>query len=185
MTTPEPVAAGFSGKFHDVLRAADGRVVWDRGWQKNVIVADARRLLATFLHGTAPAAVGIKGVRVGTGLPQWDSPPGTPAPSPNQTALVTPIYTMEVGATLPAGSELRIEYLEQASDNTTTTPTNRLQIYARFGPNIPPAGAPVTLREFGLVGSLSGSDVLINYRTHQAIAKDPTSTLERTIWLVL
>jgi len=40
------------------------------------------------------------------------------------------------------------------------------------------------LREFGLIASLDGVPVLINYRTHPAIAKDPVSTLERTIWLV-
>jgi hypothetical protein len=178
-------ATGIRGMFHDVLRDADGRVVWDRGWQKNVIVADARRLLATFLHGSAPAAIGIKGVQVGAGLPAWDSPPGPPTPTASQAALVNPLFTLAVGAPLPAGSDLRIEYLKPASEDTTKDPTNRLQIFARFGPDVPPATQPITLREFGLVGELDGTDVLINYRTHQAIAKDPTSALERTIWLVL
>jgi hypothetical protein len=52
-------------------------------------------------------------------------------------------------------------------------------------PPWPDANHPTsTLREFGLVASLGGSDVLVNYRIHTAIAKDPTSSLVRTIWLV-
>ena len=170
-------AAGFHGMFHDVLRDAGGAVVWDRGWQKNVIVTDARRLLAGFLHGAPTTADPIQGLRVGTGLATWDSPPGPPTPAASQAALVTPVHT------LPVGPNLRIEYLDNAG-NTTATITNRLQIFATFGANVP-ATTPVTLREFGLVARLGGTDVLVNYRTHQAIAKDPASTLERTIWLVL
>jgi hypothetical protein len=34
------------------------------------------------------------------------------------------------------------------------------------------------------VGRLNSTDVMINHVRHVAIAKDPTSTLERTIWLV-
>jgi hypothetical protein len=48
----------------------------------------------------------------------------------------------------------------------------------------PPYHSAPTLREFGLVATLNGSEVLLNYRTHPAIAKDPVSTLDRTIWLV-
>jgi hypothetical protein len=52
-------------------------------------------------------------------------------------------------------------------------------------PNWPDANHPTsTLREFGLAAQLNGVTVLINYRTHPAIAKDPASTLERTVWLV-
>jgi hypothetical protein len=48
---------------------------------------------------------------------------------------------------------------------------------------LPQHPAP-SLREFGLVGQLNATPVLINYVSHPAIVKDPTSTLERTIWLV-
>jgi hypothetical protein len=78
---------------------------------------------------------------------------------------------------------LQMDYLDEGG-SPATAPTHRLQIRATFGPNVPSASV-VTLREFGLVGDLEGSPVLINYRTHQGIAKDPGSTLERTIWLVL
>jgi hypothetical protein len=44
--------------------------------------------------------------------------------------------------------------------------------------------ATATLREFGLVGKLGGSTVLINEVRHAAIVKDPESTLVRTIQLV-
>ncbi|MFE5687012.1 hypothetical protein [Streptomyces sp. NPDC056512] len=42
-----------------------------------------------------------------------------------------------------------------------------------------------TLREFGLVGSLDGETVLIDYMIHPAIPRDPFSTLKCTIRLVL
>lgn len=173
--SPDIAGPGLRGMFRDTLRDERGRVVWRRDWQKNVIVADARRLLAGLLRG-APSTLGIKGLRVGSGNPSWDST-GPPAPSPTQAALVAPVHTLGVGP------DLRIDYLDSAG-NPSVSPTNRLQIFGTFQANVPPGG-PHTLREFGLVATLNGTDVLINYRTHEAIAKDPTSKLERTIWLVL
>lgn len=65
---------------------------------------------------------------------------------------------------------------------------NRVQIEATLGPDVPPwpdaDHASGNLREFGLVATLDGGPVLINYVTHPLIAKDPASTLERTIWIV-
>jgi hypothetical protein len=174
--SPEATARGLRGMYRDVLLDGAGRIIWDRGWRRNVIVTDARRLLAGFLHGSPTAVDPIRGLRVGTGLAQWDAQ-GPPAPSSSQAALVTPVFT------LPVGPKLTIDYLDGAG-NPSVNPTNRLQVFATFDANVP-STTPVTLREFGLVARLSGSDVLINYRTHQAIAKNPSSTLERTIWLVL
>lgn len=180
--TPMPTAHSrslpLSGRFRDVVLDRHGRVTSETAWQANVIVDDCRRLLATFMHNV-PATVGVKGLQVGAGLPAWDQVPA-PAPVPGTMQLADP------NPFLVPPAALAITYLD-ATSNVTATPTNRIQIVATLAPGVPPwpdaSHASLTLREFGLVGSLGGSDVLINYRIHTAIAKDPTSTLVRTIWL--
>ncbi len=178
----ETVNPELSGRYRDVVRGPDGRVLWDAGWRSNAITADFRRLLAAAMRGAPPVAAGIQGLQVGAGLAAWDPPPGPPAATPAQTALVDPApHTV-------AAIDLTIDFLVPDSDVVSATPTNRIQIFAALGPGVPPwpDGGHVssTLREFGLVGELDGSPVLLNYVTHPAIPKDPASTLERTIWLV-
>jgi len=177
--TPLTPSAGLHGMFRDVLRDASGRVLLDRGWKKNAIVTNCHVLLASFIRG-APAASGIAGLAVGAGLAAWDSPPGPPDPSPTQTALVDPNPFL----VLPAS--LKIDFLNGGA--VSAAPTGKLQIVATLGPGVPTwpdaNHATITLREFGLVATLGGVQVLLNYRTHPAIVKDPTSTLTRTIWLV-
>ena len=167
-----------SGRFRDVIRDRHGRVIHEIAWQNNIIVDDCRRLLATFMHNV-PATIGVTGLQVGAGSATWDeTPPATPLPGTTQLVDPDP-YLVPPAA-------LAIEYLD-ATSNVTAAPTNRIQIVATLGPGVPTwpdaNHATITLREFGLVGSLNGTDVLINYRIHTAIAKDPTSTLVRTIWL--
>jgi hypothetical protein len=174
--------ANLQGMYRDVLRDTAGRVTWDRGWQMNAIVTDCRRLLAGFMRGAPPGTLGIQGLQVGTGLAAWDQPPGPPPPTAGQAALVDPHpFTVPV-------ANLQIDFLDLTTDSVSAAPTNRLQIVASLGPGVPSwpdsDHATSTLREFGLVGQLNGATVLINYVTHPAIVKDPTSTLERTIWLV-
>ena len=180
MSNAELVSGELQGMFRDVLRDADGRVTWDSGWQKNAIVADCRRLLSGFMRGAPSTTLGVQGLRVGAGLAIWDQPPGPPPATPNQVALVDP------NPHIVPRANLQLAYLTGAT--VTATPTNRLQIVAILGPGIPPwpdaTHSTATLREFGLFGRLDGVDVLLNYRTHPAIAKDPSSTLERTIWLL-
>jgi hypothetical protein len=165
--------------FRDVLRDASGRVLADRGWKKNAIVTNCHVVLASFIRG-APATTGIAGLSVGAGLAAWDLPPGPPDPSPTQAALVDP------NPFLVPPASLKIDFLNGGV--VTATPTGKLQIVATLGPGVPTwpdaNHATITLREFGLVATLSGAHVLLNYRTHPAIVKDPTSTLTRTIWLV-
>jgi hypothetical protein len=178
MPNDHPTAVPLSGFFRDTLLDQCGVTLLETSWQKNVIVDDCRRLLASFMHDT-PATVGIKGLQVGAGLDAWDvTPPAAPVPG---TAALTDPHPYLV----PPGS-LAIDFLD-ATSTPTATPTNRIQIVATLAPGVPswPDGthATSTLREFGLVASLGGTDVLVNYRIHTAIAKDPTSTLVRTIWL--
>ena len=165
------------GHYRDVLRDARGRVVWDRGWTRNAILVDCRRVLSAFMRGDV--ALGIQGLAVGAGLAAWDAVPPAP-PAGNENALVDPNpFTVPPAA-------LAFTYLN--GNVPSVAPTNRLQIVATLGPNVPPwpdvnhvAG---NLREFGLVADLGGAPVLVNMVRHPVIAKDPLSTLERTIWLV-
>jgi hypothetical protein len=68
------------------------------------------------------------------------------------------------------------------------TETNVVEITATLPAGSPPwpdgGHATSTLREFGLVGRLDGVDVLLNHVAHTGIAKDPGTTLTRTIRLV-
>jgi hypothetical protein len=182
MLNTDIVAANLQGMYRDVLRDSAGHMRWDRGWQKNAIVTDCRRLLAGFMRGAPTGALGIRGLQVGTGLAAWDQPPGPPPASSGQASLVDPHpFTVPV-------ADLKIDFLALTSDTVSADPTNRLQIVASLGPGVPSwpdaNHTTSTLREFGLVGALDGATLLINYVTHPAIVKDPTSTLERTIWLV-
>ncbi len=172
--TPVPTPRG---TYRDVLRDATGRVVWDRGWAGNAILADCRRLLAAFMR--SGGALGVQGLAVGAGLQAWDAAPPAP-PAGNEVALTDPN-----AFTVPAGA-LTFTYL--SGNVPSVAPTNRLQIVATLGPNVPPwpdaNHAAGNLREFGLVAQLGGAPVLVNMVRHPVIAKDPLSTLERTIWLV-
>jgi hypothetical protein len=166
-----------AGMYRDVVRDSGGRVLRDSGWKSNAIVVDCRRVLASLMGGGP--ALGIQGLAVGAGLAAWDGT-GPPPATPTQVALEDPNPFV-----VPAAS-LAIDFVDAGV--ITATPTNRLQIVASLGPGAPPwpngTHVSASLREFGLVGELNGAPVLINYVTHPVINKDPTSTLERTIWLV-
>jgi hypothetical protein len=198
MDIDEHATQHLHGYFRDVLKDADGRVIWDHGWQENVIVDNCRRLLAGLCDGLA-GTTAITGLRIGFGLAAWDTA-GTPPPSTTTTDLVDNnsvapagslrgFFVQKVPPALPVGTpSLQLDFIDPLTGTPVGAPTNRLQLFAQIGPGFPPwpdATHPApTLREFGLVAQLAGTEVLLNYRTHPAIAKDPTSTLERTIWLV-
>lgn len=180
----DPPAAGPHGRFRDVLRDVNGGVVWDRGWVGNAIVTDFRRLLAAFVRGS-PTADGVMGLQVGAGRPEWDDSGGPPPPSTAQAELVDPAPHL-----IPR-EDLQLGFVDPETGSPSSTPTRSLEIRASLGPGVPPwpdlpdgPHSTSTLREFGLVGRLDGELVLLNYRTHPAIAKDPASTLDRTVWLV-
>ena len=107
--------------------------------------------------------------------------------SPSDTQLTDPNYY-----SLPrTDPDFTIDFLDPTTSAVVPTATNKLQIVAKFGPNKPnwpdlPGGTHPTgtMREFGLYGQIEGSQILINHVRHPAIAKDPQSTLERTIWLI-
>lgn len=168
-----------AGYVRDIVRSADGALLFDSGRQKNVITDGGKKVLAGFLHGPATTVQRIISLRVGAGDPAWDAI-AVPVPSSATVSLVD-LHPYD-------HTTLIFEYLDPASDTVVAAPTNKLQIRAQLGPHMPNwpdvNHTTGTLREYGLVARLNGVDTLINYRIHAAIAKDPTSTLERTIWLV-
>lgn len=177
MTLIETAGGAIAGRYRDILRDRDGRTIHDFGWRDNAIVLDCRRLLASFMAGKS--ALGIQGLWLGSGQPSWDVG-GPPPAGSGQVAPVDPAPFL-----VPL-ADLQIDFLDGGV--ATALPTNRLQIVATVGPGKPPwpngAHVAASLREFGLVGQIAGAPALINYVTHPVINKDPTSTLERTLWLV-
>jgi hypothetical protein len=178
MNVEKPVPTLY-GCYHDRLLDRESRLICDYGWSNNVIRTDCRRLLAGFMLGTSDT-FGIQALQVGAGLDTWDDIP-PPDPTPGDTLTDASPFSIP-------RADLDITFLELTSDANSLLPTNRVQIQASLGPGVPswPDATHVssTLREFGLVAQLNGNAVLINLVRHRAIAKDPTSTLERTIWLV-
>ena len=167
------------GMYRDVLWSAGGHELSDRGWHANAIVTSCHVLLAGFMSGAPTASLGIQGLLVGQGLAAWDAA-GAPAPAASQVQLVDP------NPFLVLRTSLQFTYL--VGNTPSVQPTNRLQIVATLGPNVPAwpdanhAGG--TLREFGLVARLNNVQTLVNYVTHPVIVKDPSITLTRTILLV-
>ena len=179
MPTIDAPADGLHGMYRDVVRAADGRVQWDSGWHANAIVTSCHTVLAGFMSGAPTTTLGVQGLLVGQGRDAWDAT-GPPPPTPAQVKLVDPSPF-----TVPRAA-LQFTYL--VGSTPSVQPTNRLQIVATMGPNVPTwpdaNHASGNLREFGLVAQLNGAPTLVNYVTHPVIVKDPSSTLTRTIWLV-
>jgi len=166
----EHLPTTMSGTHRDVLRDADGRVVWVRDWQHNVLVTSLRALLAALVKGD-PQGHPLGWWAVGSGAVSWDNPPGPPPDATRQT------YThliAEVGRkAIPGGS---VAFLGGAF-------TNRLEIISSFTTADVPAGP---LREFGLFAGgtvAANSGVLINHRAHPRIDMQPGFTLERTLHL--
>jgi hypothetical protein len=174
----EYAAPGLRGYFRDRLIDAKGRVIREDKVRSNAIVADCRRILASFMAGGG--ALGIQGMLFGAGNPVWDGG-ALPAASPATTQLVDPAPFL-----VPAAA-LQIDFVDDGGV-VVAGPTNRLQIVATLGAGEPPwpDGGHVSgaLREFGIAGELGGIQRLINYVIHPVINKDPASTLERTLWLV-
>jgi hypothetical protein len=165
------------GIYRDCLRDAQGSLLTDSGWRSNMIVLRCRMLLSGFLKNDT--ALGIQALQVGRGDPSWDTTP-PPLPDPNSLTALTDPTPFE----LPV-AQLTLQYLD-AADNVIATPSNRLQITASLGPNVPPAPPnPFPLREFALFGVLGGVRQMIDYIRHPLIQKDATTTLERKVRLIL
>lgn len=164
------------GIYRDCLRDPGGTLISDSGWRSNMIVLSCRTLLSGFMKNDT--ALGIQALQVGQGDAGWDTNP-PPLPDPNTLNALTDPAPFEIPL-----AQLTLEYLD-TSDNVVATPSNRLQITATLGPNVPPAPPnPFPLREFGLFGSLGGKLFMIDYIRHPLIQKDAITTLERKVRLI-
>ena len=171
------IAKSMRGIYRDILKGENNSIIYDSGWVSNTIMDRCRMLLAGFMKNDP--ANGVAYLAVGQGLEEWDGKPAEDyAPDPTTTTDLENRYE-------PAISDLELLYLD-ASDNPVVYPTRGLQITATLNPGYPtPPTSQGTypLREFGLFGSISETDYMINCIRHPVIHKGESSTLIRVIRL--
>lgn len=165
------------GKYHDVLTRADGRRS-DFGWRSNIVVDQCRELLAAFMLGET--ALGIQNIRLGRGLPVWDSVP----PGPNSAGTTTLVDAAPV-TIAAASAAMQLDFID-ATGNVIAAPSHRIQVTLTLTPGSLPIVAPAVypLREFGLFGRLNGVDRMIDYVRHPVMNIGAGDTLTRRIRLV-
>jgi hypothetical protein len=155
---------------------AQGRII-ERGWRSNIVVDRCRMLLASFMKGDA--ADGIRALKVGMGLSQWDTQPEPPVHTAEQLADPSPV-SIAIGPS-------QMVYLD-AAGAAVAGPTPRLEITVTLGPGVPPLLGGETsypLREFGLFGLIGSEEYMIDYVRHPVIHKQAGDTIERKIRLIL
>ena len=162
---------GYSiGEIQDtIIDATTGEIVEVRPWEKNVIVTDLAKLLASLLK-MHPGYSGILYWAVGSGLAGWDVL-NPPAPSAGDTKLVN-----EIGRkAIPTSA---IKFLD-ASNNVSAIPTNKLLIELTFTE----ADCNGSWKEFAIIGgnatTTKDSGVLINHKTHAHIGKTSNMIVDR------
>ena len=175
----ENIGTFIKGIYRDVLKAGDGRIIYDSGWNSNAIVNRCRILLSGFMKNEATQ--GIQYLAVGQGQEQWDTT-GAPAPDPAAADLIN-----RHNPPIPLG-ELALVYLDENENELPISagPTNRLQITSTLNPGYPPPIAPLKtypLREFGLFGKFGTTDYMIDAIRHPVIHKDESATLIRVVRL--
>jgi hypothetical protein len=166
------------GIYRDILYDAQGRVKFDSQWRSNLIVNDARVLLAAFMNNASPK--GVQLLEIGKGDPTWDNT--LPKPNANARALFDPAPFQ-----IPLGPKLEIVYLNESDFVVRPGPTSRLQITATLGPNEPPPVGNTgiyPLREFGLFGLLDNTEYMIDYVIHPVIHKSVDDTFIRRVRLI-
>lgn len=175
----EIIGSPVRGMFRDILKGANDDVIYDSGWVSNTIVDRCRMLLAGFMKNDPSG--GIKYLAVGQGKESWDEK-GSPEPGPASISLVNqcypPIYVTD-------SLHFDMDYLDE-DDAEVVKPTSRLQITVTLEPGYPRPLQPLTtfpLREFGLFGTLNGTDYMIDCIRHPVIHKDESATLIREIRL--
>ncbi len=165
------------GKYRDILKGPDNRVILDTGWRSNTIVHGCKMMIAAMMKNDSPQ--GVQYLKVGQGDQTWDVTTSTA--SEDALDLVSPYRIV-----IPQ-HELKMVYLKEDKSRTVSSEiTNVLQITATLAHGFP---EPITdsnfypLREFGLFGRCGSKDYMINCVRHQVINKDVAATLIREIQL--
>ncbi len=177
--------ASIRGIYRDILKDKNNNIIFDSGWNSNVIVNDCRIQLAAFMKNDQTK--GIQCLKVGIGNPDWDKN-GLPGPD----ILVESSSLVDTKNVFPVqGEKLVLVYLNE-NDVEVTKTTDRVQITATLGVDepLPPAEegynlSSYPLREFGLFGGECEDDngYMIDHITHPVIHKDVTATLIRVVRL--
>lgn len=167
-------AASFPiGEYRDVLFGPHGELIWERDWERNLIVDGLRKLLAALVKGD-PLGVPIAYWAVGTGDETWDQ-----GNVPGEATRRTFIKLVKETARKPVAPS-QIKFFGGAF-------TNQLEISQDFvAADIANGPLAWRLREFGLfAGGTAAVDsgILINHRIHPRIDMQPGFTLKRTLRL--
>lgn len=161
------------GEYRDVLLGPRGEVIWERDWQRNLIVDGLRKVLAGLIKGDNQG-VPIASWAVGTGNDTWDS--GTVPADATRRGFVK--LVKETGRKAVTAQQIKF---------TGGTFTNQIEVSQDFvAGDIPNGPLAWRLREFGLFcGGTTAADsgVLINHRIHPRIDLQPGFTLKRTLRL--
>lgn len=170
------------GLYRDVLRDMSNRLIFDSGWQSNLIVRNCRILLAGFMINET--TLGIQKLKIGKGDPSWDITP-PPAPDPETT-----IDLVDADPRIIQLADLVMEYL-LPDGGPSSDPTNHIQITVPLDAGVPPPDPGSTIypmREFGLFGqfTINGTveEYMIDYIQHPVIKKDQSVSMERKIRLI-
>ena len=174
-----------SGRWFDILRYADGRVVEGAHgsieWPSNQIQNVFANLLAGLCQGHVDAIDGpylrIGFMAIGHGLVGWDSAP--PTLNPNNTTLEDEYFRKVIAS--PAD----IYFIDPVTNLPTgNVPSPKIEIAVTLGF----AEAIGTMREFGLFGGLAtialDSGEIVNWIFHDKIVKDNSFELERRVRLL-
>lgn len=173
------------GEYKDIL-TRKGAVIENRGWKSNKIVPDYGKFLAALMKRDFVTDVGIEYIAVGAGSKTWETFLDRVKTFFNNGVIMNNGYWVWAKK-IDVGD---IRYLEENNDVTTDI-TNKLQILANFGENVPSNTGTLSFEEFALLGrgTKSGGSTIemffINYVNHDnaPISKVPTMTLDRTIRL--
>lgn len=160
------------GDIIDKIMYKDGRVEYREG--HNLVVNSFLKLAMCLLKEQSGYS-GIQYWAVGSGASTWDS--DTPDPALTETKL-----TAEVGRkAIPSSA---ITFLD-SDFNTSSTPTNIIQIVLTFGEN----DCNGKWREFGIFGgnatTTANSGVMINKKHHDVLTKTSDMVIERTMRFTL
>lgn len=138
----------------------------------NLVVTSFLNLITYMLKNSSG---GISYWAVGSGASSWDNN----MPNPELSAIR---LTNEIGRVAISSSD--ISFLN-SSGNTTTSPTNVLQVTHTFGTS----ECNGTWREFGIFGgnatATANSGILMNKRHHAVLTKTSDMTVERVIKFTL
>lgn len=174
----EKLKLGIVGRWQDQYFYQDGRVEWGQHgefeWGFNQI-QDTFTHLLTALCKRDPLYSGITYLAVGAGEVSWDTTP--PTLDHTDTELTDETFRK----TIAAGNIIWIDPITNVS--TGGVPSNKIEITVTLGYT----EANGSLREFGLFGGTAtateNSGEMVNWISHNLIAKDNTLELQRRIRL--